>query len=127
VSAVTNTLNQFTHTYADVADFVAVYITEAHARDEWPAGDKLSTCSQPTTRKERLDQAKLLQESKQINMPLVVDDMDNQFETAFSCWPVRFYVLQHGKVTFKAQPSAYMNGYDFDEIEVALRSHLKPV
>jgi len=125
VSSVTNTLTEFTEAYAQVADFVAVYIAEAHARNEWPAGSKLSTCDQPTTRQERLDAANALVESKEISMPLLVDDIDNQFDTAFSCWPVRFYVLHHGKVAFKAQPNAgSMNGYDFGEIQKFIQSYI---
>jgi len=116
VSTVTCTLAEVTQKYKSSADFLAVYITEAHARDEWPAGSKLSTCSQPTTREERLALANQLVESKQMSMPMLVDDIDNRFEQVFAAWPVRFYVLQNGIVAFKAQPTAFMNGYDFDEV-----------
>jgi len=116
VSAVTATLIEITQKYKASADFLAVYITEAHARNEWPAGFKLSTCDQPTTREERLILANQLTYSNQLCMPLLVDDIDNQFEAVFAAWPVRFYILQHGMIACKAQPSAFMYGYDFNEI-----------
>jgi len=121
---VTCTLAKITQKYKSSADFLAVYITEAHARNEWPAGSKLSTCSQPITREERLALANQLAESKQMSMPMLVDNIDNQFEQVFAAWPVRFYVLQNGIVAFKAQPTALMSGYDFEEVTRFLDSVL---
>jgi len=115
VSAVTATLTEITQKYKTSADFLAVYITEAHARNEWPAGYKLSTCDQPTTREERLILANQLSQSNHLCMPLLVDDIDNRFEAVFAAWPVRFFILQHGMIACKAQPSVF-DGYDFNEI-----------
>jgi len=122
---VTTTLADITQRYQTSADFVAVYITEAHARNEWPAGSKLSICDQPTTRQERLIVANQLSESKQLCMPLLVDDIDNAFDHVFAAWPIRFYILQHGMIACKAQPSAFMNGYDFEEICNFLDAYLQ--
>lgn len=102
-------------------DFVTVYITEAHARNEWPTGSKVSFCDQPTTTEERLTLAKSLVESKQVSVPMLVDTLDNTFESTFCPWPVRFYVLHGGRVAFKAQPTGY--GYDFAEMSRYLESH----
>jgi len=116
VGAVDGTLRDLTLQHGSSVDFLAVYITEAHARDEWFAGSKLSTCNQPTTRKERLALANDLMESKRVCMPMLVDDIDNQFETLFACWPVRFYIFQHGRIALKAQPRTDISTYDFNEI-----------
>jgi hypothetical protein len=116
VGAVDGTLRGLTQEYGSSVDFLAVYITEAHARDEWFAGSKLSNCSQPTTRKERLTLANELMESKKVSIPMLVDDIDNRFESTFACWPVRFYIFQNGRIALKAQPRVDINTYDFNEI-----------
>jgi len=124
VSAVTctGTIDDLVSKHGAVADFVAVYITEAHARDEWPAGSKLSNCNQPTNTEERLQLANMLVKTKQVSVPVLVDSIDNSFENVYSCWPIRFYVLYRGKVAFKAQPTANMNGYDFNDVSRCLET-----
>jgi len=117
VRAVTKALPEFVERYASFADFLAVYIIEAHARDQWPAG-KISTCTQPTTNQERLELANTLVESKQVTIPLLVDPIENGFEEAFAAWPIRFYILHQEKVLFKAQPSGV--GYDLEQVFACL-------
>jgi len=90
--------------YKDKVVFVAIYITEAHAADEWPVGARLSFCNQPTTVPERCELARGYVESYDMTIPVLVDNMDNNFRDKFSAWPFRFYVVNNGKVEFKAQP-----------------------
>jgi len=48
-----------------------IYITEAHASDEWPVGEKVSICTQPITLQERINFAKKLQkETKFLFQPM---------------------------------------------------------
>jgi len=116
VGAVTDSLRELTQTFQACADFVAVYITEAHARNEWPAGSNLSICDQPTTTEERLVLANQLVKSEEVCMPVLVDSISNEFEETFACWPVRFYIIQNGRIAFKAQPDGFMYGYNFNLI-----------
>jgi len=95
--------------------FLAVYIVEAHAIDEWPVGDPLKV-TQPRTIAERCGVARAFVQEYGLKVPMVVDQLDNNFSEQFAGWPVRFYVVQQDvedkwKLLFKAQPDD-KNTYD---------------
>eukprot|EP00808_Paulinella_micropora_P024229 g71854.t1 len=58
-------LRQLWTTYHTGVDFLAVYITEAHAKDEWPVGPTFSFAEQPKTQAARLALARLHQQRSQ--------------------------------------------------------------
>jgi len=95
----------------DKADFLFVYIKEAHAVDEWPISssrfndDEVVCVKQPTTMKERIDVAKYFVEKFKLKLTSVCDTMENDFEKNFAPWPLRFYIIENGKLIFKAQPN----------------------
>lgn len=101
-------------------DFAAVYIVEAHAQDEWPIGDPLKI-SQPRSDAERCGIARQFQLDYNLQIPLLVDTVQNCFEETYAAWPIRFYVVtstsQDGPtkggptVIYKAQPD-HNNTYD---------------
>jgi len=113
VRTVTDKLPDLLERYSSFIDFLAVYITEAHAKDEWPAG-KRSSCTQPTTNQERTDLAKALFDSRKLSIPMLVDPIENGFEKAFAAWPIRFYIVHGGKVLFKSQPDGI--GYNLRDV-----------
>lgn len=91
---------------------VTVYIEEAHAIDEWPMGDgakgsEFKAIVQPRSLSERAEAAKLLVTELGYEIPLVVDNMDNEVRIKYACWPLRFYVIDQNQVWYKAQPSGY--------------------
>jgi len=73
-------------------NFLTIYISEAHAMDEWPYGNKICL-NQPKTMEERLKIANQFVSDKKYSVPMVVDSMDNKFETKFAAWPERYYIL----------------------------------
>ena len=92
--------------------FLAVYITEAHAKDEWPCGKSLSFCDQPKTTEERCELASIAQKKCSFTFPFLVDSIQNEFEQSYSCWPFRFFGYVNGKLSLKAQPD--LNGFAYD-------------
>jgi hypothetical protein len=91
---------------------VTVYIEEAHAIDEWPMGDgakgsEFKAIVQPRNIPERAEAAKLLVTELGYEIPLVVDNMENEVRIKYACWPLRFYVIDEEKIWYKAQPSGY--------------------
>ena len=46
----------------------AVYIQEAHAKDEWPVGEQVSFCEQPKTLEARLAVARHFVEAAQFDL-----------------------------------------------------------
>jgi hypothetical protein len=84
--------------------FLAIYITEAHAKDEWPVGKTTSFCDQPKTNEERMKLAKMTTEKCGFSFPFLVDTIENHFENAYSSWPFRFYGFKNGKLDYKPTP-----------------------
>ncbi len=96
---------------------MAIYIAEAHARNEWPVGKTISCVDQPTTLSQRLENARQFQKKFYLQMPMLVDNMENTFHTTYGSWPFRFYVIHHGKVVLKAEPGQPDFAYDLNEID----------
>lgn len=83
-----------------------MYITEAHAKDEWPIGSQFSACNQPKALEERLALAEDLFGRLGVNnIPAYSDTMANEFEAHYAAWPLRFFILKDGAVQWVSQPS----------------------
>ena len=96
---------------------MAVYIAEAHSRDQWPVGKTISCVDQTTTLEERLKNAREFRKNFHFEMPMLVDDMDNNFHQTYGSWPFRFFVIHNGKLILKAQPNEKIFTYDMNEID----------
>ena len=112
--------------YAGRADFYAVYVAEAHARDQWPIGKRFRSDDAPRTVAERCALARrfvpLLDPptattdaastsdspagTRDGRITVLVDGMDDEFLTRYAAWPFRYYVVRNGTVLFKARPRA---------------------
>jgi len=106
--------------FSDIADFVTIYISEAHP---YESGDlpesyefKIATHEQF---EERIEAAQSLNRKfKPLNItscPLLVDFMDDKANKAYGALPERLYILLNGKI-------AYMGGqgpmdYKINEVE----------
>jgi len=115
--------NKLANKYQGRAIFLGVYITEAHAADEWPVGKTISFCTQPKVLSDRIGLARKFVNDQQIEFPMVVDTMDNQFDEKFASWPLRFYIVQNGKLVFKAQPNLEEFSYDPKDLSLWLKSN----
>jgi len=56
---------------------------------------------------DRAAAASLLIRQLEYRIPVVLDNMDNEVRIKYACWPLRFYVIDQGKIWYKAQPSQY--------------------
>jgi len=97
--------------------FLAVYIAEAHARDQWPVGKTISCVDQPTTLSQRLKNAQEFKKNFNFEMPMLVDNMDNTFHNTYGSWPFRFFVIYQGELILKAEPHKETFTYDMNEID----------
>jgi len=104
--------NGLCNQYKGKALFAGVYIAEAHAADEWPVGARISFLNQTRTVGERSELCKSYCKQFELQFPMLVDTMADQFMDLFAAWPFRFYVIQSGKVVFKAMPDETTFGYD---------------
>uniref|UniRef100_A0A3P9JUG8 Iodothyronine deiodinase n=1 Tax=Oryzias latipes TaxID=8090 RepID=A0A3P9JUG8_ORYLA len=95
-------LDQFKRLVADfwdVADFLVIYIAEAHASDGWAFSNNYDI-NQHQSLEERLSAARILVQSDPL-CPVVVDEMSNAAAIHYGSHPERLYVLQAGKVVYK--------------------------
>ncbi len=97
--------------------FLAIYIAEAHARDQWPVGKTISCVDQPTTLAQRLENAQQFKKNFNFEMPMLVDNMNNTFHNTYGSWPFRFFVIYEGKLILKAEPNKETFTYDMNEID----------
>jgi len=106
--------------------FACVYIAEAHAKDEWAAGKVLSFMDQPKTIEQRCELAEMAKKKYTNNLPILVDNMQNEFNDQFSAWPFRFFGLKNVEgemiLDFKAQPE--FAGYNVSDIENWMEKNL---
>lgn len=99
--------------FGEAAQFLLVYIAESHAVDEWPVGETIVK-KQHTTVAERIAACKECLEDFQLDMPTVVDTIENDFHSTYACWPIRFYLINRGVFEVVARPK--QNGYDLQDI-----------
>ncbi len=87
--------------YQGKAEFLVVYVREAHPTDSnWE--DPTLEVFDPTTDLERQLVAKRCAASLNLDVPMVVDGVDDRVNMAYSAWPERIYVLTpQGNVHYK--------------------------
>jgi len=103
-------VNSLVSKYKDDADFMMVYLEEAHASDEWPIYQLEEDIPQHRTLDARLAVAERFRDDFDVapELTLYVDSIENEFNCAFASWPFRFWVIELGGeepiVGFKAMP-----------------------
>jgi len=80
-------------------------------------------CNQPKTLEHRQAIAKQFIKTHDYKLPMVLDTMKNEFMQTFAAWPIRFYVIQDGKLVFKAQPDKEIYAYNIEDLESWLEVH----
>ena len=108
--------------YANQAEFFVVYIREAHPSDGWQVGANRAAgviFNQPGTIQERVNVAESCQLALIISIPMLIDDIDNTAEQAYTAWPDRLYVVdKNGRIAYKGGPGPF--GFKPREMEKAL-------
>ncbi len=106
----------------DNADFLMVYVREAHPTDGWvmKSNEKVGVAvAQPTTFVERQTVAEQCAAKLNPSMPLLVDDISDTVGNMYSGMPARLYVIDtHGKVAYKSGRGPF--GFKPEEMEQAL-------
>ena len=91
--------------FSDQAEFLTIYIKEAHPEDEWQmdSNEDLGICyKQPRSLPQRVAIAKDFVERFDYDVTMLVDTMDNAAEEAYAGWPERLYVIdENGLVAYK--------------------------
>lgn len=110
--------------HGDRANFLMVYVREAHASDEWVTPDNVKdgvARPQPRTDGERRAAAASCLASLGATMPVLVDGVDDAVGRTWGAWPDRMYVLDaEGVVLYRGAPGPF--GFLPGEVEEVLRA-----
>ena len=105
-----------------------VYIQEAHPVDAWQDEDNINekiAVASPKDFGERCVVADTCATKLGIQIPSVIDDIQNSTELAYTAWPDRLYVIDgQGRIAYKSKPGPY--GFKPDEVRETLK-RLVPV
>jgi hypothetical protein len=108
--------------HRDAVDFLVVYIREAHPEDGWVVTmnrDEDIRLRDPETDEERLEVATSCALRLAIEMPVVVDAIDDTVARAYGALPDRLYLIgRGGHVAFQGEPGPF--GFDPKALEVAI-------
>jgi hypothetical protein len=108
--------------------FLAVYIREAHPEEGWilPENRRSGLAVQePTSDEERRGVASTCATNLRLQMPMVVDEVDNAVASAYGGWPDRLYLVgRDGRITFQGGEGPF--GFKPDELERAIERELRP-
>ena len=92
-----------------------IYINEAHAADVWNIGESACTINyKHQTLEDRIKYAVKFKDEFDFRIPIYVDNMNNDFETIFSAWPFRYFIIKNDIIKFIPQPND--STYDITEI-----------
>ena len=108
--------------YKEDANFLMVYIEEAHPGNSIEGLE----VNAATSMEEKLELAELCTTSGDLNLPTVLDELDNAVEIAYAAFPDRIYVLDaDGVVQYKTATGPF--GWDIEEATAGLEAVLAEV
>ena len=116
------------NTYKDVAQFLIVYIKEAHPSDDWPmrVSPRIKYIKDPTTILERYQVANTCVADLNLSIPCLLDDMENSTAAAYKGHPDRLYIVgQDGKIAYRGGPGP--GGFQPALLETALKFELAKI
>ena len=121
-------LNRLYREYRDRVQFYVVYIEEAHPIDAWQVSDNLKDdvlVATTKTEDARYEVAGVCLTKLGIELPALVDELDNRVERAYTAWPDRLYVIDRdGRIAFKSAAGPF--GFKPADVESTLKRILVP-
>jgi hypothetical protein len=108
--------------YKDRANFVMVYVREAHPKDGWSmeSNDRIGvSLRQPQSYEERVGVAQTCSRKLKFGMPMLVDTINDTVGALYSGMPSRLYLIDNaGKVAYKSGRGPF--GFKPSELEHSL-------
>jgi hypothetical protein len=114
--------------YREQMAFYVVYIKEAHPDDEWMSGGNVAEnihVYDPKTTEARVEVAQTCALNLHIEIPMVLDGLDNRVASAYGGYPDRLYLIgRDGRVAYQGEKGP--QGFDPDELGAAIQRELMP-
>ena len=119
-------LNELYVQYKDRVHFFIVYIREAHPHDGWRVPNNLIEDiihDEPTTDDERTEVASACQLALGLDMPMLIDRIDNDIYKKYIGLPMRMFLVDaDGKIAFAGKKGPF--GWDDEALEDSLKALL---
>jgi len=105
--------------YGAFADFVVIYIEEAHPKDGWRFPDNYDIKKHQTL-KERLNAASRLLEHNILptSVPILVDSIEDETNKAYAGLFERIYIIQSNKIAYQGGLGPWK--YSLEDLEQQL-------
>ncbi len=110
----------------DQVAFFVVYIKEAHPGDGWISEGNLQDdihVYDPTTDEERAEIAQTCALRLNIEIPMLIDEIDNRVASAYGALPDRLYLVSiDGRIAYQGEKGP--QGFKSKELEAAIGREL---
>jgi hypothetical protein len=114
--------------YRGRVDFLVVYIREAHPEEGWILPENRRSglaVNEPRTDEERRAVASTCAANLRMQMPMVVDGVDNAVGSAYGGWHDRLYLVgRDGRIAFQGGEGPF--GFKPEELERAIERRVSP-
>ncbi len=112
--------------YRGRVEFLVVYIQEAHPSDGWQMQinvDEDVVYKQPKSFDEREHVAEACSLELKLDIPTLVDDMEDSTDLAYSALPDRLYLIgTDGRIAYRSERGPM--GFRPEELEAAIKEYL---
>ena len=120
-------LNDLYNQYKSKINFYTIYISEAHANDEWPIRIKKELqCNQHKNNLERWNACVKFINDYNYEIPCFIDSISNEFQQKYAAWPARAFLInsKNNKIEWILNPRnpGYFN---FKDVKFAIENYLK--
>ncbi|ESO88332.1 hypothetical protein LOTGIDRAFT_69751, partial [Lottia gigantea] len=86
--------------FGALADFLIVYIVEAHAADDWALDYNKFKINEHKDLKSRLETAEYVRNHFEIKIPVVADVMGNLTSASYAAFPIKLCLIREGRIQF---------------------------
>ncbi|PKB58039.1 MAG: hypothetical protein BZY73_00125 [SAR202 cluster bacterium Casp-Chloro-G3] len=120
-------MEEICRTYSSQVEFFVVYVQEAHPTDGWQTDSNIAESvlfRQHQNYQEREEVAQTCSLDLHIDIPILIEEMDNSIDEAYGAAPERLYLIgTDGQVAY--QGGAGPHFFDLDEWENAIQACVK--
>lgn len=117
-------LNEIYNTYNNDVAFLCIYIREAHPDNGWRSKKNVLDgirYLEPRNDEERTEIATVCQQMMDLQMPMLIDSIDNDAESKYVSIPMRLYLVDaEGKLAYVGGEGPF--NFQPDEFEEAIKS-----
>ncbi len=121
-------LNEIHRQFKDRVRFYCVYIQEAHAIEHWQVLGNIwedIAVAQPDTADQRAEVAATCALRLGLEMPMLLDDMDNQVDLKYAAMPERLFVIDAaGIVAYRSEMGPF--GFTPEDWRDAIAAQVSP-